>query len=383
MGSHPSDVVVLRRDDVTWLVHVQLGLWGWFLFGFAPVVPLLREEFDVSRPVAATHGSLIAAGSVGVGLLYPRISARFGRGVVAWVGTLGLCGGIVVLATGRHLPQTLLGAALAGLFGSLLVVGSAPILGEHHGHAGPAAITETNAVAAGTGLLAPAVIGGCVAAGWGWRVALVAVVVPTLLAAAALRHTRIAAAAPPTHEQQRTAPLTRGFWFAWAALVAVIAIEFSMTLWSSDVLRDRVDLGDGAATAAISAVLGGMFVGRLAGTWLVARHGTDPTLLAALALTAAGFAVFWLAHHPAPAIAGLALTGLGMSLHYPLAIARAIRLAPGAADRAAGRLAVGAGSAGILAPVLLGAAADASSPHTAFLGVPVLVAVAAIAVLRS
>lgn len=372
-----------RRDEVTWLVHVQLGVWGWFLFGFAPVVPLLRAEFDVSRPVAATHGSLIAAGAVIVGLLYPHLSDRFGRGAVSWAGTLGLCTGIVVLATGQHLAQTLLGAGLSGLFGSLLVVGSAPILGEHHGHAGPAAITETNAVAAGTGLLAPATVGVCVAAGWGWRIGLVLVVVPALLAAAALRHTRIARAAPARHSDQRAVTLSTSFWFAWAVLVAVIAVEFSMTLWSSDVLRDRVDLGDGAATASVSAVLGGMFVGRLAGTRLVVRHGTDPTLIAALSVTAAGFALFWLAEHPAPAVVGLAVTGLGMSLHYPLAVARAIRLVPGASDRAAGRLAVGAGSAGILAPVLLGAAADATTPHTAFLGVPVLVALAAFAVLRS
>lgn len=220
------------------------------------------------------------------------------------------------------------------------------------------------------------------AAGWGWRSALAAILVPALIAFAAWRHTAVAAHAPAPEDGGPTA-LSRRFWIAWSVLVAIIAIEFSMTLWSSDVLRERVGLGDGAATASVSAVLGGMFAGRLAGGRLAARHGVDRTLLAALLLTAAGFALFWLAEHPVPAIAGLAVTGLGMSVHYPLAVTRALRLVPGGADHAAGRLAIGAGSAGILAPVLLGAAADATSPHRAFLGVPVLVVIAAIAVLRS
>ncbi|MGQ0467464.1 MAG: MFS transporter [Sporichthyaceae bacterium] len=372
-----------RRDGVTWLVHAQLAVWGWFLFGFAPVVPLLREEFDVSRPVAGLHGSLIAAGAVAVGLTYARLSERLGRGRVAWIGLGGLCAGVLVLAAGQVLAVTLLGAAVAGVFGAMVVVGSAPILTEHHGpRTGPAAVTETNAVAAGAGLLAPAVIGGCVAAGWGWRVALALAVIPAAVAVATLRHARVGPAAPVASEQRR-APLPRRFWVAWCVLVSIVAIEFSMTLWSSDVLRERVGLDDGAATASVAAILGGMFVGRLAGGRLAERRGTDRTLLAALVLTAAGFALFWLSTHPALAVAGLAVTGLGMSVHYPLAITRALRSAPGDTDRAAGRLAVGAGSAGILAPVLLGAAADATGPHTAFLGVPALLAIAAFAVLRS
>jgi fucose permease len=367
---------------VTWLVHGQLGLWGWFLFGFAPVVPLLREEFDVSRAVAGLHGSLAAAGSVIAGFAYPRLTARLGRGPTSWLGTAGLCVGVGVLGVGHHLPLTLLGALIAGAFGSLLVTGSSAILSDHHGPAGPVAITETNAVAAGTGLLGPAAVGGCVAAGVGWRPAMLVLLIPAALLALTLRHT-VVPNAPVAVHHDRDARLPRAYWIAWAVVVAIIGVEFSMTLWSSDLLRSRAGLGDGAAAASVSAVVGGMFVGRLLGTGLTARHSPDHLLLSALGLTAGGFALFWTATAAVPAIAGLAVTGTGMSLHYPLAVARLITASDGRPDRAVGRMSMGAGISGIIAPVGLGGTADALGTHVAFLAVPALVALAALAVLSA
>jgi predicted MFS family arabinose efflux permease len=371
-----------RRDAVTWLVHGQLAVWGWFLFGFAPVVPLLRDEFDVSRAVAGLHGSLAAAGSVCAGFAYPRLTARLGRGPTSWLGTAGLCVGVGVLGAGHRLPFTLLGALIAGTFGSLLVTGSSAILSDHHGVAGPAAITETNAVAAGTGLLGPAAVGGCVALGWGWRPAVVVLLIPAGILALALHRTAVPDTAPDVHHD-RNDRLPRAYWIAWTVVVAIIGVEFSMTLWSSDLLRSRAGLADGAAAASVSAVVGGMFVGRLLGTGLTARHHPDRMLLAALGLSAIGFTLFWCSTAVAPAIAGLALTGTGMSLHYPLAVARLIAASEGRPDRAVGRMAMGAGIAGMVAPVGLGATADAIGTHRAFLGVPVLIGLAALAVLRA
>jgi fucose permease len=368
---------------VTWLVHGQLGLWGWFLFGFGPVVPLLREEFDVSRAVAGLHGSVAAAGSVLAGFAYPRLTARLGRGPTSWVGTAGLCAGVGVLGVGHRLALTLLGALIAGTFGSLLVTGSSAILSDHHGPAGPTAITETNAVAAGTGLLGPAAVGGCVAAGWGWRPAMVVLLVPAALLALALHRTAVPNAPTSPAHHDRDARLPRAYWIAWTVVVAIIGVEFSMTLWSSDMLRSRAGLGDGAAAASVSAVVGGMFIGRLLGTRLTARHHPDHLLLAALGLSATGFTLFWCSTAAVPAIAGLALTGTGMSLHYPLAVARLIAASDGRPDRAVGRMSMGAGLAGMVAPVGLGAMADAIGAHRAFLGVPVLIGLAALAVLRA
>lgn len=371
-----------RRDRVTWLVHWQLALWGYFLFGFEPVVPLLRSQFGLTRAVAGLHGSAIALGSIVAGLAYPRLCARYGRRRTGWFGLTGMCAGLVVLCSGPHVALTLTGALLAGGFGTLLVAGSAAILSDNHGPRGVAAITETNAVCAGAGLLGPLAVGAAVAAGVGWRVALALLLVPAAIFA--VRHSATAVpdgAPPPAAAGPRRDRLPRAYWIAWSVVVAVEGVEFSMTFWAADLLRTRAGLSAGAATAAAGAIVGGMFLGRLLGTVLTLRQHIDGLLLGSLGLAGIGFALFWVSVTPAAAIAALILAGTGMALHYPLAVSRAVAVSGGRADAASGRIAVGTGCAGMLAPPLLGALGDAAGLHRAFLVVPGLLALAAVAVI--
>ena len=43
----------LARDRFTWLAYGQLSAFGYFFYGFGPVVPLLLQEQHTSRGVAA------------------------------------------------------------------------------------------------------------------------------------------------------------------------------------------------------------------------------------------------------------------------------------------------------------------------------------------
>lgn len=66
-------------------------------------------------------------------------------------GLAGLALGIVVVTAATALPLTLLGALLAGTFGALMLSTDSAVLSDHHGAAGPAAISEANALAAAPG----------------------------------------------------------------------------------------------------------------------------------------------------------------------------------------------------------------------------------------
>lgn len=372
----------LVRDRLTWLVYGQLGLYGYFLYGFGPVVPLLRVEQGTSRTLAGLHGTALAAGAVLVGALSPAVVRRSGRGGALWLGVGGLVAGVLLLVLGRALPVTLTATLLASVGGSLVVNASTPVLADHHGLAGPAAISEANAVAAGMGLLAPLAVGGAVTAGWGWRPGLAV----TVLLAAALatvawrRRIRVPRVAVPAGGAP--AHLPRRYWGAWGVLVAVIAVEFSVTLWASDELTGR-GVAPGMAAAGVTAVVAGMLAGRLAGGRLALRHPPRHLLLGALALCGLGFAVFWAAPWAWLAFLGLAVTGLGISLHFPLGISLAIAAADGATDLATARASYAAGLAVGVAPLALGALADRVGVHLAFLLVPVLLAIAAAGVLRA
>jgi MFS family permease len=100
-------------------------------------------------------------------------------------------------------------------------------------------------------------------------------------------------------------------------------------------------------------------------------------LLAALAVAAVGFAIFWLAAVPWLALAGLVVCGLGISMHYPLGMALAVTHSGGQPDLAAARTSYALGLAFGVAPFALGAVADTAGPHRAFLILPVFLGLSA------
>lgn len=386
----------LSRDLATWLIYLQLGLWGYFNYGFGPIVPLLRVEQGTSAAVAGLHSTAIAVGAVAGGALYPHLSRRFGRGPVLWAcqAVIGAC----------VLGYVLLPAYFAVTIGLTVVIATAGIaaiggivsaLSERHGPAGPAAISEANAVACAAGLAAPLVIGAAMRAGLGWRAGLAVLVALIALVAAIAKIKRVripSGLATPLPASAATDPagsvgsalaaatrsLPMAYWLAWGMMTVTGAVEVVLSMWTAEVLRDQVGLSAGAATAVMSAIVGGMFVGRLAGARIALRLPSIPLYLGALALSLAGFIVFWGAGSAVVAVVGLIIVGLGNAMHYPLAISLAVAAAPGQADRAAGvasySMAVSFGAG----PLLLGLAADQVGAHTAFLFIPLLIAGAAL-----
>ena len=368
----------LLRDRVTWLTYGQVGLYGYFLYGFSPSVSLLRDEEGFSRAVAGLHGTALAVGALVSALVVAPLVRRFGRGPVIWGGLAVLAGGVVVYVTGEVLALTLFGAFLGSFGGSFAITSSAAVLTDHHGPRGASAVTEANATAAAVGLVAPLVVAAAVSVGAGWRVALL-FVLPILLALGlAGRAVRVPPPGEPDVSAGRRLPAR--FWVSWVVLTAGIAVEFCMVLWTADALRDRTGLSAAAAATGVTAVVAGMAAGRLAGGRLALRRSVDSLLLGAVATAGAGFAVFWLARSPTVAFAGLAVCGLGIALFYPLGVTRAIAASQGRPDVASARGGLGAALAVGAGPFGLGALADQVGIHAAMLVVPGLLAVAALGI---
>lgn len=379
-------MATLVRDRVTWLIYSQLAVYGYFVYGFGPSVLLLRDDQQVSRTVSGLHGTALAAGAILAGVVGARLVRRWGRAIALKVGLGGLAAGVLVLVLGTAPLMTLAGALVAGSFGALMLNTDSAVLSDHHGDAGSAAISEANAVAASTGLLAPLVIGLAAASRFGWRpgFALAALLAAALLMAGA----RVPVPRPAVHRAEteraaaarsgtRASRLSRRYWVAWAVLVACISTEFSMTIWAADLLRQQVGLSAGAAAGSLSALITGIAIGRVVGGRLALRRSPESLLGGSLGITAAGFLLFWTATTPWLALPGLFVMGLGIAVQFPLSVARAILAADGRPDQATARLSIGAGLAIGGAPFLLGFLADQFGTRQAFLIVPVLLLLAA------
>jgi MFS family permease len=356
--------------------YFELAIWGYFLYAFAPSVTLLRDDEHISRAVSGLHGTALAAGTVLAGIFGSRLIRRFGRAHMMWAALTIMAGGVVIITSCKVFPITMAGALIAGLGGTLTNnIVTAMLTAHHQGRAARVAVTQGNGLGSGAGIFAPLLIGGSIALGVGWRAGMLIILVPILAVIMKFRHTvtpdAIGVQPPEAHAATGRLPLE--YWRACFVIVMTTAIEFSMTIWSSDVLHNHFGLSKGMATTGVTAIVAGMTVGRFASGRLTLRYHADALLLCVFGISISGFVVFWMATVPWAAFVGLFITGLGISLQFPLAITRAIGFAGGRPDLGAAYTSLATGSAIALAPFGLGAFADHVGAHTALLVVPVFV----------
>ena len=415
---------------MTWLIYAQFAIFGFFLYAFTPSVTLLRDDEHVSDAIAGLHGTAYAVGAITIGAVGARILARVGRNRGLWLFFATLCAGIATYTGTTHLTLTLIGALIIGGSGSGLLLTTTAALVDHHGRLGPAAITEANAVSAAIGLLGPLAVGASVAWGYGWRTALLLLIPLTAILFLVRRSFGPGIEVPPLHvvdlpsadlgsadlgsadpasadpasadvvtevgaasvnapgESASGGSLGFQFWLSWTLVLLCVSIEFSLTLWSAQLLRDQDHLSKAAAATGVTAIVGGLALGRLLGVRLAADRDVDWLLARAFGLNLVGFSVFWVSRNPWLAFFGLAVCGLGMALQYPLGVARAIRAAAGTgfgknviarSNRASAQISLGTGIAVGVAPFILGFLADGIGIRNAFLLVPLLIMVAGVA----
>lgn len=377
----------LVRDRVTWLHYAQQGAFGYFQFGFGPAVLLLREESGVSMTVAGLYGPATAVGAIVGGALFPRLTRRLSLRLVLAIALAGLACGVALFCLVPSVAGTLAAATLTMSFGILVLSGVSTGLSEHHGKAASGAVSEANAASAGMGFVAPLLINLAVDAGLGWRPAMgLSIVFAAALALVTVLN-RVRPAEIPTQRSAADAPvrqedgrLPRRYWLAWTCLLTVMSVEMALMQWVPEQLRAHTGMAAGAASVGISALVGGMVAGRLAGGWIAVRIGTVPLMFTTLAMAAVGFGVFWTATAPNVAIAGLVFCGLGIALHFPLGIALTIRASNQRSELAMSRSAYAAAISFGAAPFLLGALADRLGINWAFALVPACLTIAALMV---
>jgi fucose permease len=381
------DGLRLRRDRTTGFCYAALCAWGWFLYSFGVVVPLLRDEQGTSRAVAALHSTASAGGCVVAGLVAAALVRRFNRRVASTAAAAVTAAGTCALLLGSPTGLTLGSAFVVGFGGSLLANVAIAAIMAHQGAAGTAALSEGNGLAACVALVAPLAVGVSVGLGWGWQPALALYLpllaltlwvlwtvprgVPTLDGEPRL------GADPGAARARARLRLPSAFWPYVVVIMCSVGIEFITATWSGDLLVERTGVSAAQGTAMVSTVIAGMAVGRFLLGRLALQHPEVPMLLGAFGLTFTGWLVVWTSTNVAVSFVGLALTGLGIAGQFPLAMTLCVRAAPGLSDRAVGVSGSAIGVAIGLGPFALGALADATDIHTAFVVVPVLIAVAA------
>ena len=371
----PETAPRLVRDRATLSLYGIFAVWGWFLYAFNPSAPLIGDDLGVSSAVAGLHGTALAAGTVLAGVVSARVVGGLGRRGSIWVGAGGVVLGVLLVTASGALWGTLGGAVVAGFGGTMLVNVANAALSERHGRAGSAAITEANGLGALVGGVAPITLGLLVGIGAGWQPTLLVVIVLITVVAVAMPKLPPPSGGAPARGQ--AASLPQRYWWAWGVLVSLIAVEFSYSVWATTLVAERTGVPIGTATGTLTVLILCLGTGRLLGARLALRISPGVLLMAAIAVTLMGWGVLWTATSLPMAVVGMAVSGFGMALHFPLGVARSLEAAAGQTDVASGRIALGAGLAIGLAPFVLGSVTDLVGVVGAFLMVPGLLGLAA------
>jgi predicted MFS family arabinose efflux permease len=372
-GVRPAVPPPFERDAPTLLAYAALGCFTFWLYAFGPAVTLLRDELGFSYTLLGLYSVVWSLGAALAGAGFARAARRLSRRALLWGSALATVAGAGLFTLGGGVPVTLLGAAVSGLAGATLLTVLQAVLSDRHGSRRDRALTEANIGAGASAVLAPLVLGALAASVLGWRATFA---LPALvLAALWLRYRREPLPPPAEHHAGDTSGGLPLACRLFAVLTAVSsAIEFCLVYFGPQLLL-RTGLSAAAAGMALSANYLGILAGRVAGARLTRRPGRTVALLhASLAVTAAGFALFWLADRPVPAVLGLFACGLGVANLYPLALALTLDAAQGREDRANAHSQLLLGVVAAVSPFLLGSLADRHGLVAAFALEPALIA---------
>lgn len=370
-----SKLVAARpnRDRPTWAGYFLIASYVWFIYGFSASQSLMRDEQGTSRTISSLHVIAFSLGGIAAGLIAARLILALGRDRFITFAVIGATVGVLIYTVPGGTSITIIGAFIASFFGSSIIVGASAFLFDHQKEAGPAAITEANALAALSGIFAPIAIGIGAVIFLGWRAGLWLIFIGFLVSLILMRKDPIVFRVP-VDEQIREAskvPFPRRFWWALATLFVLLTSEFTLTLWSADLLRERAGLEAGAAAATVAALTLGIFIGRVLGSQFAEYFPIDRILILAVLIACAGWLIVWLSTAAPVMITGLVISGIGVALFWPLGISRVVMASGGQNDRASALSAVAGATAGGLGPFALGAMADGVGVHTAFLVLPV------------
>ncbi|MGV9251910.1 MFS transporter [Streptomyces sp. NPDC003697] len=353
---------------------------GFVFAGWVVRIPAIKHQTHASASTLGLALLGVSAGAVVTMALAGRLCRRYGSHpvTVACAALLSLSVALPPLARSAPVLGAVLlvfGAAYGGLnvaFNSaavdLVAALRRPVMPSFH-----AAFSLGGMVGAGLGGL----VAGSLSPG---RHLLGLTVIGLLVTAVAgrglLRH---APTPPPVHRSPEGRPAVRRgrgpvVVFGLIALCTAYG-EGAMADWGA--LHVEQDLGASAGLAAAGYALFAlaMTAGRLSGTALVERLGHTRTIVAGGCTAAAGMLLGSLAPSAGAALAGFAVTGLGLANLFPVAIDRAGMLAGPSGVVVASTLGYGGM---LLGPPAIGFMADWLSLPAALTSVAVLAAVAAV-----
>lgn len=339
----------------------------------------LRSEFGIGGVVAALHGSTFGLGLLASGVWGVKVVDRIGRRAALMTAAAGVVSGVTLFCLGPAWPITLLGTALSGFAGALLVMVMPGLISDHHGEHRATAFAAVNAVPGIAGLTFSLVIGAVLAAGGSWRVPYLII---TGLFAGVLAVVALPVPVPDgeRHGEFSLRPFRdRDVLVPWLHIVNAVLTEFTVGVWCVTYLKEvgHASAGSAAVFASVFGVM--MFAVRLLLPPLLARFNRI-IIPSSFLVLAVGAVIMCLAPGLPLKVLGLTVVGIGGGPLYPLTVDRFYERAGHRLDSVSlgAYCSLASGAAVSIGPLVMGALSDVVDLRWAILVVPALAVLGAV-----
>jgi predicted MFS family arabinose efflux permease len=369
----------LNRDSLFWTVAGQATILNFFLGGFGPSQPLLREEQGTSLTIAGLHGTMMGVAAIIAGLIHPHLNHKYGRRNTSWLGLTIFTIGLPFFALGPTINFTLPAVLFSCVGFNFVILNMVTLLSHHYPDTPDQAVSQSNAINAIGFVFGTLLVGSLASFGISWRAGLL-ICIPAAIALYIFGKDKV------VDNHQADAPKQSGklgakFWIAWFGFFATISSEFATSFWAAALLSDRTGSSSAFATLCVAALGTGFGIGRWFIPIWMRRTTLDVRLKTILMIQLVSFMLFWLSHNLYFSMLMLLFVGIGISGQFPMTMVRIIKLSDNKPDLAMGKSAYAAGLAIALAPFLLGFFGDRIGISKAYLMVPILIVVSISALL--
>ena len=351
----------------------RLAFSGYFLVGaagvvFAPLLPSIIAEFDLSLTAAALLFPALSLGGLVGGLGAGPLVDRFGTKPVV-LGSVALSAlGMLATAAGATWHLVLAGLATMGLGQRALGTSLNTLVARVNPEQSGKYLNYLHGVYGTGALIAPLVIGAAlvVEGTWRWIFAAPALLWLLFLAAAARR--AFPAAAPRRGARRLSLRLLAGNPVLATLLLVAFGyngVSFSLLGWVKTYLDLAGNVQPFLSTGMISIFYAALTLGRFICGTVARRLGYAPTVLMCAAGTAVAYPLVVVSQAPALLATGVFLSGLFLSGLYPTALAIAMSTFNEKAGTVTGLLTTAMTAGSMLPPWWTGAIADAAGFRTA------------------
>lgn len=363
---------IYSRDRIFWLLALQTGVFGIFMGGFGPALPLLRADQGTSAAIAGLHGTALGVASIIAGYLNAPVVHKFGRYKSIWLGLIVFNIGAMSFIILPKPWQTITAILLAGIGLSTAVNNSFTYLSSHYKQNSARALSQANGVNSFFVLLGNFVVGMIAGTQFSWRLGLILCLPFAIILYLLLGRQHNPEHVPDESGRQRGS-LSAKYWLSWTGLLFTIAAEFAIAFWGAALFREKTGVTAATATTLMLAFPLGMMVARWFGTYVLPELSVDARLKLIIALQGISFMVFWTSEIVITSFIALFAVGMGTSMQFALSSLRLLTIEKDKPDLAMGKSSLSAGIAIGLSPLFLGFLADEFGIVNGFLLVPTLI----------